>query len=95
MRVDDLFSSHNGLRDLLITFRQAGRYLNVPENDLGGLISSAHSLSRPITILILGDDASGKSTFINNFFSFLLFDFVNNFHYLIALLEMVINSIVF
>ena len=68
MRVDDLFSSHNGLRDLLITFRQAGRYLNVPENDLGGLISSAHSLSRPITILILGDDASGKSTFINNFF---------------------------
>lgn len=68
MRADDLFSSHNGLRDLLITFRQAGRYLNVQEHDLGGLISSAHSLSHPITILILGDDASGKSTFINNFF---------------------------
>ena len=68
MRADDLFSSHDGLRDLLINFRQAGRNLNVPEQDLGGLISSAHSLSCPISILILGDDVSGKSSFINNFF---------------------------
>ena len=64
MKAKDLFSSHSGLRDLLITFRKAGRDLNVNEADLAGLMSSAFALSEPITFLILGNEGCGKSSFI-------------------------------
>ena len=64
MKSKDLFSSHSGLRDLLITFRKSGRDLNVNEADLAGLLSSAFALSEPITFLILGNEECGKSSFI-------------------------------
>ena len=64
MKSKDLFSSHIGLRDLLITFRKSGRDLNVNEADLAGLLSSAFALSEPITFLILGNEECGKSSFI-------------------------------
>ena len=67
MQSKDLFSSHIGLRELLITFRQAGIDLNVSGYQLSGLLSSAHALADPITILILGNEGSGKSSFISRF----------------------------
>ena len=67
MQSKDLFSSHIGLRELLITFRQAGMDLNVSGYELSGLLSSAHALADPITILILGNEGSGKSSFISRF----------------------------
>ena len=67
MQSKDLFSSHLGLRELLITFRQAGMDLNVSGSELSGLLSSAHALADPITILILGNEGSGKTSFISRF----------------------------
>ena len=41
--------------------------LNVSGYELSGLLSSAHALADPITILILGNEGSGKSSFISRF----------------------------
>ena len=41
--------------------------LNVSGSELSGLLSSAHALADPITILILGNEGSGKTSFISRF----------------------------
>ena len=41
--------------------------LNVSGSELSGLLSSAHALADPITLLILGNEGSGKTSFISRF----------------------------
>ncbi|MDE0571563.1 MAG: hypothetical protein OSB44_12830, partial [Verrucomicrobiales bacterium] len=64
MQADDFFSTREGLRKLLTTFREAGHDLGMPESELAGLSSASAALDSPLTVMVLGAKGSGKTSLI-------------------------------
>ena len=64
MQADDYFSTREGLRKLLTTFREAGHDLGMPEFELAGLSSASAALDSPLTVMVLGAKGSGKTSLI-------------------------------